>query len=696
MGRFLKCAVAGIRFAVLLLLPGVAMCQAADPVLDKARRITGYMPLKTDNDHTPRWDSLDVRNTRYAGPMRCEPGKWFRARPGRPKMIVTQEDLERWVYDMALSLEEEDKLKLAPGVTLDAVHKWVRKINTSAYGLVSVEEDKKGGCDLHISYTPEARILAAFRNDRMIRKLKRNERAVLEVCAWWIGENISIGMPNCQKLQKVHDVLVDTSAYAPGQHDTVTMLQQGRGSSVAYARTTQLLLHMLKLDCRIVYGTPEMNHVWNLVEVDGSWYHLDVCWDDPVAAAPLRTYHYYLLTDVEMDCDHDWVNPELYPETPQMNSRHFHMRHHTRHGCLAAASGYTLPREKEHILPALYNTYVKSLGGRSDMVANMLGVELNRDADAEALFLVDPRKEGKEKDMDKLREQPDKKALQVQNLHRLPVRPARISEQEKKKAIRDAGTFNKVLREQVSVLTSPRLLFQCAEEVEDWRMREMVGLSDINKYAECFNAVYDNQRKTISIDIKYWDYMRILLATWNTEAARKLTIPEGALQKLCLGRASKLRKLRSAEEKAVLVHSYCYKGLSPQIITEPFKQALEGVRYFNSLGRAQVAYVILNMAGVPTEIVHGRVKCREESWCISRVNQKDWFHNDYFPYCAGQHILPCCLRKNDLYILMCDDEIRKDHIWDPEGLPVTPTSVEMDVRKSLEDMLIKNPKGLFR
>lgn len=696
MCRLFKWVETGIRLAVLVLLLGVTICQAADPVLDKARRITGYMPLRASHDQTPRWDSLDVRNTKYAGPMRCEPGKWFRAEPGRPKMVVTREDLERWVYDMALSLEEEDKLELGPGVTLDAVHGWVRRINTSIYGLISVEENKKGGCSLHISYTPEARILAAFRNDRMVRKLQGKERAVLEVCAWWIGEHIGIGMPNCLKLQKVHDVLVDTSVYASGQHDVLTMLLQGRGSSVAYARTAQLLLHMLKLDCRLVYGTPEMNHVWNLVEVDGSWYHLDVCWDDPVAAAPLRTYHYYLLTDVEMDCDHDWLNPELYHETPQMNSRHFHMRHHTRQVCLAAASGYTLPREKEHILPALYNIYVKSLGGRSDMVANMLGVELNRDADAEALFLVNSRKEGKEKDSRKLQELPDKKAMQAQSLRRLPLSPSKVSEAEKKKAIRDARTFNKLLEEQVAVLTSPRLVFQCAENVEDWRMREMVGLSDISKYAQHYNAIYDNQRKTISIDIKYWDYMRILLAARNKEAARKLTKSEGVLLKLCLDRAAKLKQLRTNEEKAVLVHSYCYKGLTDQIITEPFKQALNGVRYFNSLGRAQVAYVVLNIAGVPTEIVHGRVKCREESWCISRVNKKDWFHSDYFPYCAGQHILPCCLRKNDLYILMCDDELRKDHIWDPEGLPVTPSSVEMELRKQLSDMLIKNPKGLFR
>ena len=24
------------------------------------------------------------------------------------------------------------------------------------------------------------------------------------------------------------------------------------------------------------------NHIWNLVNLDGTWYHLDLTWDDPV------------------------------------------------------------------------------------------------------------------------------------------------------------------------------------------------------------------------------------------------------------------------------------------------------------------------------------------------------------------------------------------------------------------------------
>ena len=32
------------------------------------------------------------------------------------------------------------------------------------------------------------------------------------------------------------------------------------------------------------YKINSENHIWNLVELDGKWYHLDVTWDDPIAS----------------------------------------------------------------------------------------------------------------------------------------------------------------------------------------------------------------------------------------------------------------------------------------------------------------------------------------------------------------------------------------------------------------------------
>lgn len=48
--------------------------------------------------------------------------------------------------------------------------------------------------------------------------------------------------------------------------------------------------------------------MWNLVKLDGTWYHADPTWDDPVPDVPGRAqYHYFLKSDKTMAKDHTWV-----------------------------------------------------------------------------------------------------------------------------------------------------------------------------------------------------------------------------------------------------------------------------------------------------------------------------------------------------------------------------------------------------
>ena len=34
------------------------------------------------------------------------------------------------------------------------------------------------------------------------------------------------------------------------------------------------------------------NHIWNLVQLDQQWYHLDVTWDDPITVSGNDTIEY--------------------------------------------------------------------------------------------------------------------------------------------------------------------------------------------------------------------------------------------------------------------------------------------------------------------------------------------------------------------------------------------------------------------
>jgi hypothetical protein len=40
-----------------------------------------------------------------------------------------------------------------------------------------------------------------------------------------------------------------------------------------------------------------------------------------------------------------------------------------------------------------------------------------------------------------------------------------------------------------------------------------------------------------------------------------------------------------------------------------------------------------------------------------------------------------------MYLYLCDDQMRVDHIWNPEGLPPTPSSDELEARQKLFEEL---------
>ena len=62
-------------------------------------------------------------------------------------------------------------------------------------------------------------------------------------------------------------------------------------------------------------------HAWNKVKVDGSWYNIDLTWDDPVSSRPILSYDYFLVSDAVMKKDHSWADYGVWPAAPSGYSR---------------------------------------------------------------------------------------------------------------------------------------------------------------------------------------------------------------------------------------------------------------------------------------------------------------------------------------------------------------------------------------
>lgn len=77
------------------------------------------------------------------------------------------------------------------------------------------------------------------------------------------------------------------------------------GVCQSYAFAYQYVLNRLGIECTTV-SSDAMNHMWNLVKVDGIWYHVDVTWDDPTSDKCGNARHlFFLVSDESMrDSDH--------------------------------------------------------------------------------------------------------------------------------------------------------------------------------------------------------------------------------------------------------------------------------------------------------------------------------------------------------------------------------------------------------
>ncbi|MEE0945967.1 MAG: dockerin type I domain-containing protein [Acutalibacteraceae bacterium] len=92
-------------------------------------------------------------------------------------------------------------------------------------------------------------------------------------------------------------------------HDIVGFLKDKRGVCQSYAYTFIYIMHRLGMNAYYVMSETD-NHGWNVVQIDGNWYHVDATYDDPILDS---TYHYdyvgevrhnkFLLSDSEIIAD---------------------------------------------------------------------------------------------------------------------------------------------------------------------------------------------------------------------------------------------------------------------------------------------------------------------------------------------------------------------------------------------------------
>ena len=100
------------------------------------------------------------------------------------------------------------------------------------------------------------------------------------------------------KLLYLHDYFIQNYCYDDTLtiRDAYTFFKQKAGVCQAYMLALIAVTQEIGIES-IPVTSNKMNHAWNLVLLDGEWYHMDITWDDAVSYPSYISYDYFLQSD---------------------------------------------------------------------------------------------------------------------------------------------------------------------------------------------------------------------------------------------------------------------------------------------------------------------------------------------------------------------------------------------------------------
>lgn len=112
-----------------------------------------------------------------------------------------------------------------------------------------------------------------------------------------------------QNIRNIHDYIINSTKYDSERSEKGIVnyrsdiaygpLFEGYAICGGYSDLMELFLEKMGI---ISYKVSSDNHVWNVVEIGGQWYHIDLTWDDPVASDGKNylDHSYFLVTSNQL------------------------------------------------------------------------------------------------------------------------------------------------------------------------------------------------------------------------------------------------------------------------------------------------------------------------------------------------------------------------------------------------------------
>ncbi len=162
--------------------------------------------------------------------------------------------------------------------------------------------------------------------------LDDNDKYVLEQMSQAIEENITDNMSEYEKEKAIYDYMFATTAYNDDNlaaidletddadlyaHTPYGFFKYHETICVGNATTFKLFMDALGIDCKIIHSTAEGEHAWDVVNIDGNWYHVDLTFDGGDESPAYTCFN--VNDEMKEEDGYDWSDQEDIPECTSLD-----------------------------------------------------------------------------------------------------------------------------------------------------------------------------------------------------------------------------------------------------------------------------------------------------------------------------------------------------------------------------------------
>lgn len=108
----------------------------------------------------------------------------------------------------------------------------------------------------------------------------------------------------------VHDYLINNFHYNVNENNLYHMIQNNETNCYGYTMMNYVILNRLGIEVRTTYGRMNQSHIWNSVNLNGTWYYEDVTWDTVTKGTD-----YFLISTSKLQMSHT-IEGNFVPNCP--------------------------------------------------------------------------------------------------------------------------------------------------------------------------------------------------------------------------------------------------------------------------------------------------------------------------------------------------------------------------------------------